>query len=509
MKIPSFTPHQYQRKVRQAYEEFVGLGKLALIRQLKIDISLAARVEILRHQGKISEAKCFLLQREIAYAFNSRLVSKIAYALQCNVVRKLAIPKQWIKQIEQISEVSEHIRRDSLGEEFFRVILVLRSIVKVTKYLFIYVCNLLKKELISNTAKIYVVGHTSNLFQVADGELFDFSNWISLRIQEKRDVHFMLEQEFIQHIVNGSNLRFLAKSLLLTLRESVYLMRHGINLVDALSMQDQVFSRAICTKSNLNGMSIFFTESSGGIRPYWTYGLEQQGIEVGLVNFSNSGIPSLSSSSEEYDASIILQNWTNIYCCTYRQFEQISKYSFPNREVKLKSIGVPWYRDELTSLIPTTKKYIAVFDFETHKNHFGITTMNELGYGHASMNEKFLLPIIETAHKLGFIVVHKPKRKRVANKNDPASKLIEKLGHYGNYLRLDPQVSPVRVILDASCVVSMPPTTTALIARELDIPSVYYDYSGQILPGDCSLENVDLVSSQFELEKWLQINSKI
>ncbi len=508
MRILRSTSLQSRSKVRQAYEEFVRLGNLSLIRKLKIEISLAAREEILRHEGKISEAKFFLLQREIAYLFNSRMVSQIAYAFKYNVVRRATIPKEWLKQVGQISEVNQHISRDSLREGFFRLLLVLRGIVRVTKYLIVYVCNSLKKS-VRKTAQVYVVGHTSNLFQAANDELFDFSNWISLRMGKKKDVHFMLEQEFIQYVINGSSPKFLARSLFLTLHESIYLKRHGINLVDTLSMLDQVFSRVICTRSNLNNLTVFFTESSGEIRPYWTYGLEQQGIEVGLVNFSNSGIPSLSYHVEEYDASIILQNWTDVYCCTHRQFEQISKYSFPKKEIKLKFIGVPWYRDKLTNQITTRQKYIAVFDFETHENHFGITTMNELGYGHSSMNEEFLVPIIETAHKLGFIVVHKPKRKKIVDMNDQSSKLIDRLSYHGNYIRLDPQVSPVRVILDAACVVSMPPTTTALIARELDIPSLYFDYFGQILPGDSALENIDLVSTQFELEKWLEINSRI
>ncbi len=507
MRKLNLTSSRYRSKARPAYEEFVSQGKLSLIRRLKIEISLAAREEVLRHHKKAAEAKCFLLQREISYLFNSRLVSKIAFAHQLNVVRKAIIPKEWLKQVEEISEVNHHLRRDYLGEGFFRFLLVLRAIGKVTYYLSIYVCNLPKKS-VKKTPQVYVVGHTSNLFQSANNEFFDFAHWISLRMGKKRDVCFMLEQEFIQQIVNRSRPRFLAKSLLLTLQESIYLKKNGIKVVDILSMLDQVFSRAICLNSSLSDTSIFFTESSGGIRPYWTYGLEWQGVEVGLVNFSNSGIPRLSDGVEQYDSSIILHNWPEIYCCTERQFELISKYSFPDINYILKYIGVPWYRDEVTNQIPIEKRYIAVFDFETHKNHFGITTLNDLGYGRESMTEEFLLPIIEIAQKLGLIVVHKPKRKKISNIDEQSSELMEKLNHYGNYVRLDPQVSPMRAIMDATCVISMPPTTTALIAREVGIPSVYFNPFGQILSGDSALEKIDLVSSHFELENWIELNSR-
>lgn len=508
MRNLKLSPHRNPNKVRQTYEEFVRLGKLSLIRKLKIEINIAAREEILRHKGKISEAKCFLSQREIAYLFNSRLVSKIAFAYKWNVTCKLSIPLEWLKQVEQISELNHLIKRNSLGERFFRFLLVLRAIIKVVKYLVMYVYNLTKKS-VRKTAQVYVIGHTGNLFQVADNKLFDFSNWLSSKTGKNRDVHFMLEEEFIQQIIYRSHPSFLAKSLFLTVRESIYLTRNGINLVDSLSMLDQIFSRIICSRRYLKDVAIFFTESSGGIRPYWTYGLEQQGTEVGLVNFSNSGIPSLSDGVEQYDSSIILQNWTNVYCCTERQFELISKYSFPDVNYNLKCIGVPWFRDELTNQIPIENNYIAVFDFETHKNHFGITTLNDLGYGRESMTEEFLIPILETAQKLGLTVVHKPKRKKNQTMNEQTSKLMEKLNQYSNYVRLDPRVSPVKVIMGAMCVVSMPPTTTALIARELEIPSVYFDSFGQMLSGDSALENIDLISSQIELNKWLGVNSKI
>jgi hypothetical protein len=493
--------------LRLSYEEFVQSGKLSLIRDLKIEISLAAREEILQHKGELSEARCFLFQREIAYLFNSRLVSMISHACQSATKCKILIPKKWLIQVRQVSDFANLLKRDRLREWIFRSWLVSRGLSKIARYLSLYIFNTIKRSNVT-PAQIYVVGHTQNLYQRANTGMFDFANWISLKTGQKRDVHFILEQEFIQLLVNRCRPNDLAKSMLSTVSKSIYLKQRGMGFIDTLSMFDQIFSREICSKSNLGDFKIYFTESSGGIRPYWTYGLDQGGPEVGLVNFSNSGIPKLSKGFEEYDPAIILYNWANVFCCSHRQFQQILTKSIPNVEPNLKYVGVPWYRDELTDQIPTTKNYIAVFDFETYEKHYGITTLNELGYGSEIMNEKFLLPIIDAAYKLGLTVVHKPKRKILATENTQVSPLLDRLNCHGNYIRLEAHVSPVRVITDATCVVSMPPTTTALIAKELNVPSAYFDCFGKIMADDPSLENVNLVSTEFQLEEWLRINSK-
>lgn len=506
MRILRVATKQNRMMLRLSYEEFVQSGNLSLIRELKIEISLAARTEILHYKGELSEARCFLFQREISYLFNSRLVSLISHAYQSFNICKIPIPKKWLNQVRQVPDFANLLKRDWLSESAFRLWLVSRGLVKITRYLSQYIFNSIKRSNVT-PAQVYVVGHTQNLYQSANTGMFDFANWITLKTGQKSDVHFLLEQEFIQLLVNRCRPNDLAKSMLGTVGNFVHLKKQGMGTIEILSMFDQIFSREICSNSNLGEFKIYFTESSGGIRPFWTYGLEQKGTEVGLVNFSNSGIPNLSKGFEEYDAAIILYNWTNVFCCSHRQFQQILTKSIPNVELNLKYVGVPWYRDELTDQIPTTKNYIAVFDFETHEKHYGITTMNELGYGSEIMNEKFLLPIIDAAYNLGLNVVHKPKRKKLVAENTEASRLLDRLNCHGNYIRLEAYVSPVRVIRDATCVVSMPPTTTALIAKELNIPSAYFDCFGKIMADDPSLENVKLVTTGFQLEEWLRINS--
>jgi hypothetical protein len=50
----------------------------------------------------------------------------------------------------------------------------------------------------------------------------------------------------------------------------------------------------------------------------------------------------------------------------------------------------------------------------------------------------------------------------------------------------------------------MPPTTTALIAKELMLPSAYFDSVGKILPEDPALDEIEILNSETEIEKWLR-----
>jgi polysaccharide biosynthesis PFTS motif protein len=149
--------------------------------------------------------------------------------------------------------------------------------------------------------------------------------------------------------------------------------------------------------------------------------------------------------------------------------------------------------------------YVALFDFETHDNHFGISTLNELGYGRLQMNEEFLLPIVRAAKLVGLRVVHKPKRDQNGKIfNSKAMYLRTKLEEFDNYTRVDARFSAHAVIAGAKGVISMPPTTTALIAKELMIPSAYFDSVGKILPEDPALDQIDILNSEIDVEKWLR-----
>ena len=70
----------------------------------------------------------------------------------------------------------------------------------------------------------------------------------------------------------------------------------------------------------------------------------------------------------------------------------------------------------------------------------------------------------------------------------------------GSLVTVDPNVGARSLIKNSDAVISMPFTSTALIAKELDVPSIFYDASGEIL--EYKSHNITVLKSKNELFEW-------
>jgi polysaccharide biosynthesis PFTS motif protein len=81
---------------------------------------------------------------------------------------------------------------------------------------------------------------------------------------------------------------------------------------------------------------------------------------------------------------------------------------------------------------------------------------------------------------------------------------VERLSRYENVISVDPDISANRVIEASTLVISMPFTSTALIARELGKPSCYYDPTGLIQQDDRAAHGIEIIRGPEELTRWLK-----
>ena len=68
---------------------------------------------------------------------------------------------------------------------------------------------------------------------------------------------------------------------------------------------------------------------------------------------------------------------------------------------------------------------------------------------------------------------------------------------------VDPSLPASRVIELSQAVISMPFTSTALIAKEMGKPSIYYDPTGLLLRDDRAAHGIPIVAGERELDEWL------
>jgi polysaccharide biosynthesis PFTS motif protein len=81
---------------------------------------------------------------------------------------------------------------------------------------------------------------------------------------------------------------------------------------------------------------------------------------------------------------------------------------------------------------------------------------------------------------------------------------IKQLSNKLNYIEVDPSADALQIIQKTKACISMPFTSTALIAKEEGKPSVYYDPTGMIQKDDRAAHGISVLSGINELEEWVE-----
>ena len=74
---------------------------------------------------------------------------------------------------------------------------------------------------------------------------------------------------------------------------------------------------------------------------------------------------------------------------------------------------------------------------------------------------------------------------------------------HDHFISISPDYSAVDLIKKCSAVISMPFTSTALIGKHLNIPSVYYDPFGLVMKDDRAAHGVPIIIGKEALTDWL------
>ena len=196
--------------------------------------------------------------------------------------------------------------------------------------------------------------------------------------------------------------------------------------------------------------------------------------------------------------------WDSAHC----DFVKRSKAS---KVGDISIVGQIWFFDTPQSIPSFSKNLIAVFDTSPLRVSEYVSLGTDDQYLTFPTVNHFIDDIVELAEENDFELTFKQKRKpkpgfmkrydkRYLNK-------IENLRHHPLVHLFDPDISPQRLISSSNLVVSLPFSSTALIAKEMGVPSVYYDPMGQIFKDDRASHGVEVISDKDELQYWIQKNN--
>jgi polysaccharide biosynthesis PFTS motif protein len=254
--------------------------------------------------------------------------------------------------------------------------------------------------------------------------------------------------------------------------------------------------------SELLAKDYLFHNSNWIYRPLWTYEAEKRGARITFYFYSTNceafkrpgGYPPLS-----YGWQAI--NWPHIVVWDEYQADFVRRISGNNARILVS--GQIWFTTSAKEISKFDGQSIAVFDVAPNRSSRYRTLGTELEYYIPETSMSFIGSIQQAAEDTGCRILWKRKRSIGTNTHPRYKFFVDRLSGSGNIVAVDPDISAYRVIEASTHVVSMPFTSTALIARELGKPTCYYDPTGLVQKDDRAAHGIEIINSPAELTRWL------
>ena len=236
-------------------------------------------------------------------------------------------------------------------------------------------------------------------------------------------------------------------------------------------------------------------------RPLWTYEAEKKGSRI-LFYFYSTNCESFKT-KEGYPIqanSWQLMTWSNFLVWDTFQAD------FVRRAVgsrgNIFTVGPIWFQSDNKEIPYLPANNIAIFDIQPHRDsrYQSLGLVNDF-FTPETMN-RFLLDIYNVAKANNFTVVLKRKRNIGKLVNSKYQILIERLEDSPNFVSLDSNISAFRLIEKTTVAISIPFTSTAIIAKEMGKVSIYYDPTEIIQKDDRAAHGIPVISGISELSKW-------
>jgi polysaccharide biosynthesis PFTS motif protein len=244
-----------------------------------------------------------------------------------------------------------------------------------------------------------------------------------------------------------------------------------------------------------------FHNSDWIYRPLWTYDAEQVGSKVSFYFYStNVESIKISNSNSSIPYGWKAMSWPHYLVWDDRQADLV-RMSVGNG-CKISIVGSIWFQSSAGEMPKINKPSIAVFDVTPFRLSRYILLGNDSEFYIPTITNSFLYDLRNKIIQHQFIMLWKRKRNIGRMAHPSYRQFVDGLTD-SNYLKsIEPSISAIRIIETSIAVISMPFTSTALIAREMGKPSVYYDPTGLLQKNDPAAHGIPLLSNTAELETW-------
>jgi len=269
---------------------------------------------------------------------------------------------------------------------------------------------------------------------------------------------------------------------------------HGFFLHEALKLR-----RTELSHPNSLAQDYLFHNSTPFYRPIWSYEAEKKGSRILFYFYSTNSENFQKGNSQTLENPWHLISWP--YCLVWDEYQAKFVERFAQHNATIECVGPIWFSSsENISNIPVNS--ISVFDVFPRRDYMYWTLGLDFEYYTPQVANRFLSDVYLVASENNIVITHKIKRfsKFVHKKY---MRQISLLGQKKGYVSIDPNVSAYKVIESSRACVSMPFTSTALIAKYENKPSVFYDPTGVIKKDDKAAHGIPVLTGVDELREWM------
>ena len=264
------------------------------------------------------------------------------------------------------------------------------------------------------------------------------------------------------------------------------------------------------SEANSVAKQYLFSNSTMFVRPLWTYEAEAKGASVTLYFYSTNSEPHKTRLGYLNPIhGFKLMNWPEylVWNKPHEKYVQRSKHSSLG---KTRIVGPVWIFDSPKPLPVFTKDVISVFDVSPRRP----TQYTCLGlddqYVSFKTIEMFFDDILKASEEFDADLICKPKREimnvtsgvfdsRYINK-------IKKMQAKSQWTIASSDISSQRLIKVSRAVVALPFSSVAHVAKDMGVPSVYYDPIGCIFSDDRASHGIKIICGVDELQNWMAKN---
>jgi polysaccharide biosynthesis PFTS motif protein len=256
----------------------------------------------------------------------------------------------------------------------------------------------------------------------------------------------------------------------------------------------------LATKEQL-ATEYLFHNTTPFYRPLWTYEAQAKGSKILFYFYSINYMKIGFNKASSVDIRWSLMSWPHYLAWNKTQSKQIKELNDDNSVVE--NVGVTWFSDSEEIHLNSKSRFISVFDVSPYRTsrHIYLDDLNR--YYTYKMCSKFLTDIQFVLANNNINMIHKLKRKSLLL-DKRFVRRVKLMKSKSNYLEANPEIEAYRIINKTEACISMPFTSTAVIAKLKGKPSAYYDPSGMIQKDDKAAHGIPILSNINELEEWVE-----